>query len=280
MVLSSLKLSYHSGSFYNYSLETLFKLLNENGYSAVELNAEKYYWEEGLPHLHPNISDEEVDRIKQNLNKFHLELSSVSAHIPLLHEEKEEREKSIDFTKNLIDIADDLGAAIVHGLSGRKNNINEDLAMDYMAESVNSIVEYADKKGIKYAIENIAGMFINSGERFKELKENIDAGELYLNLDTSNSYLVENNLLDFIASFKNDIIHIHIKDAIGNEQGFEFPPLGKGNINFGKLLKEIERINYNGYLSIEYVSHIFGYEDNIKKIPEESAKFIRNKESG
>ena len=41
---------------------------------------------------------------------------------------------------------------------------------------------------------------------------------------------------------------------------FQFPTLGKGNIDFEFIIKELEKLNYNGVLSIEYEAQVFGWE--------------------
>jgi len=51
---------------------------------------------------------------------------------------------------------------------------------------------------------------------------------------------------------KDKIIHIHIKDAITNEQGKNvWKPIGKGNVDYNGQLKALIRDNYQGVIALE-----------------------------
>ena len=57
---------------------------------------------------------------------------------------------------------------------------------------------------------------------------------------------------------------------------FQFPPLGKGNIDFNKMIKQLKAINYNGVLSAEYEAQVFGWESNEQNILKTNYEFIKN----
>ena len=57
---------------------------------------------------------------------------------------------------------------------------------------------------------------------------------------------------------------------------FQFPPLGKGNIDFEFIIKELEKLNYNGVLSIEYEAQVFGWEFSEEEILKNNYQFVKN----
>jgi sugar phosphate isomerase/epimerase len=57
---------------------------------------------------------------------------------------------------------------------------------------------------------------------------------------------------------------------------FQFPPLGKGNINFRRIIKQLKEIGYNGVLSAEYEAQVYGWELNEKEILQTNYEFIKN----
>ena len=67
-----------------------------------------------------------------------------------------------------------------------------------------------------------------------------------------------------------------MKDAMGKFPYFQFPPLGKGNIDFKYIINELEKYNYKGVLCVEYEAQVFGWEFEEKQILDSSYEFVKN----
>jgi sugar phosphate isomerase/epimerase len=62
------------------------------------------------------------------------------------------------------------------------------------------------------------------------------------------------------------IAHIHLKDGKGQYPNFEFPPLGKGTIDFPALVAGLRAQGFAGALSVEYEAQVYGYRESEDQI--------------
>ena len=61
-------------------------------------------------------------------------------------------------------------------------------------------------------------------------------------------YLVRgDNVAEVFRELAPRIVHVHLKDARGDQEDFEFPPMGQGDIDFGQLLQAIIDSDYSGF---------------------------------
>ena len=90
----------------------------------------------------------------------------------------------------------------------------------------------------------------------KRLIEDVGADNLYINYDPANLMMYGNgNPVDGIDVLGTRIRSVHAKDGSypisGSELGAEYP-IGKGDVDFPQLLDKLQRIGYEGPVSIEY----------------------------
>ena len=57
---------------------------------------------------------------------------------------------------------------------------------------------------------------------------------------------------------------------------FQFPPIGKGNIDFTRLITKLDKCGYSGALSVEYEAQVYGWEKENDEILTESYSIINN----
>ena len=104
----------------------------------------------------------------------------------------------------------------------------------------------------------------------------IDNEKIFVNYDPSHFEAQKINLDDTLDLLAKKIIHVHIKDAIGLYPYFQFPPIGKGNIDFTKLITKLDKFGYSGALSVEYEAQVYGWEKEKDEILKESYSVINN----
>ncbi len=83
---------------------------------------------------------------------------------------------------------------------------------------------------------------------FKVLKKTIKSKRFRFLFDTGNRSTLKRNLYEDIKIFGNDISHVHIKDKNENNTNVM---LGKGIINFKKIFKSLNSINYSYNFTLE-----------------------------
>src|SRR6478672_2541445 len=86
------------------------------GFAAIELNAESLPW--APAHVSPETSSAERQAIVAACRRHGLGIAAVGAHIGMVSSEKAAREAALTFVEGCADLAVDVGAPIIHVLSG------------------------------------------------------------------------------------------------------------------------------------------------------------------
>jgi protein FrlC len=268
-----MKLSVSTAVYYRYSLVESIKRIAELGYNAVEI------WG-GRPHAFPDdMTDSKINEIKKSIREYDLEISGL---IPaqfryptnLGIEDEKIREASISYINHSINIADRLGIKYVSvcpgfTLFGKSRGLGSDL----LKNSLYKILEHAAKfNNIEILIEpahKLETNIIIFIEDSLKLLEEINKPSLGIVLDTGHINVNKELFSDAVRLLGDHIKHIHIDDNHGYNDDHLIP--GEGNINFEKVILDLKKINYKGFLTVELG---FGYTIDPDKAVYQSLKYL------
>ena len=257
------------------SFENVFKKIHNYGYTAIELNAETLPW--ASPHLTDKTTKKELEIINNLSSKYNLRISSIGAHLDLSSIDEHQRNTNLNYVKKCIKHAKKISSPIVHILSGVLNkNEKKEQKLEIFYDSVKILSKYAIENNIKLGIEAIVGHVFHSHLDFEALWNKLGDENIWVNYDPSHYEAQKINLEDTINLLGHKIIHVHMKDAMGKFPYFQFPPLGKGNINFDKIIKKLKEVSYNDVLSVEYEAQVYGWESSEEEIMKTNYEFIKN----
>ncbi|UCH63408.1 MAG: hydroxypyruvate isomerase [Fidelibacterota bacterium] len=94
---------------------------------------------------------------------------------------------------------------------------------------------------------DIPGFFLNTSRDALDLLDEVAADNLKLQYDVYHMQKMEGNLTDTIRDNLERIGHIQIADVPGRHQP------GTGELNYRFLLKELDRMGYDGFVGLEYI---------------------------
>jgi sugar phosphate isomerase/epimerase len=268
-----MQLAYNSVAFHQSSLDDVVVLLCLLGYDAIELNAETLPW--ASPHVTPTLGREERDRLKRLLRRSSLPVSSISAHINLIPPDPLERRNAVAFVKGCIDLASDLETAVVHGLSGSlAEGLPRAVAWEWLMIALHECLDHATDRGVTFALEPVVNMLVCDSRTMRRLQEDMADPRLKVNFDPSHLQVHGDDPVRAVRDLGPAIVHVHIKDAAGTPEKYEFPPLGTGRVDFEGVLRGLGEAGYDGFVSIEYEANAFGYPGEPREIARESRRFI------
>jgi sugar phosphate isomerase/epimerase len=164
------------------------------------------------------------------------------------------------------------GSSIWHVLYSFPPNDFETIEEGYrdFAERWNPIVDVFDEEGVRFALEvhptEIAYDFVTARKAFEAVDNRPGFG---INFDPSH---FAHQFLDsaaFVEEFADRIYHVHVKDSrktldgrrsiLGGHlnfgeggRGWDFVSPGHGDVDFESLFRALNRIGYDGPLSIEW----------------------------
>jgi len=118
-------------------------------------------------------------------------------------------------------------------------------SINFQIYTLKNIVQKAKKYGIKIMFEPIDTKYDNIKNVSKILNK---IKGLYLHLDIGHANISENEIEDWIKKFHKKIIHIHLHDNNGKMD--QHKSIGKGNINWKKVIKTLKKY-YDGTITLE-----------------------------
>jgi len=183
--------------------------------------------------------------------------------------------------KNTARAAQRLGVKIVNGFTGSsiwhliysfppvpQQMIDEGFRL--FAERFHPILDVFGECGVKFAMEvhptEIAFDLYTAERALEAINWREEFG---FNFDPSHLLWQGVDPVEFIRRFPDRIYHVHMKDAIVTldgrsgilsshlnfgdpRRGWDFRSLGHGSVKFGEIIRELNRIGYQGPLSVEW----------------------------
>lgn len=179
--------------------------------------------------------------------------------------EVNERESFLQDLRKSIDAAHKLGCRNLFTSAGHiKMFLSEQTFWENMIETLNEAGKILNGEGVQLLIEPVnvkvdhAGVFpLNSKESFF-LMRILDDPNIKVLFDLYHQQITDGNLLETIRKNIGRIGHFHAAGCPGRNE-LEFSEL-----NFAYLVKEIDKLGYDGYLGMEYTPTMDRYESLVR----------------
>jgi len=244
------------------------------GYGAIELNAETLPW--AGPHVTPATPPEERAAIREAVALNGLAVSAVGAHVAMVEDDGVARRRAIAFVDGCTDLAVDVGAPVVHILSGpAPAGVPEATAWKWFADAFVATASHARARGVVLAVEAIAGHLFHRIDDYRRLAADLGTA-IPVNFDPSHLIVQGEDPARLVAERGPDIVHVHMKDGAGRYPAFTFPPLGQGAIDFAGLVAGLGKAGYGGVLSVEYEAQVYGFRETGDEILARGRAYLRD----
>jgi len=260
-----MKSCFHSVGLPARSLSEAIRMVAGAGYAAIELNAETLPW--APAHITPDSSAEERRAVVAACRAQGLAIPAVGAHIGMVGADAGDRAAAIAFVDGCTDIARDVNAPIIHILSGPlADGVDRETAWGWFRDAVARTTDYASAQGVVLGIEAIAGHVFHKVDDYHRLRRELPGVPFRVNFDPSHLAVQHEDPLRVVKELGDQVVHVHLKDGKGLYPNFEFPPLGKGVIDFPALVRGLRTAGYTGALSVEYEAQVYGYRESEEDI--------------
>ena len=211
------------------------------------------------------------------------ERSDCFAPLELAGDPEGKRQWAIETMKNTARAARNMGVKVVNGFTGSSiwhllysfppvSDKMIDKGYKQFATLWNPILNVFDKCGVRFALEvhptEIAFDLITAKRALKALAKR-RTKTFGFNFDPSHLQWQGVDPVKFIEEFPDRIYHVHMKDAATTldgrtgilsshlnfgkaGRGWDFRSLGRGDVNFEEIVRALNRIDYQGPLSVEW----------------------------
>jgi D-psicose/D-tagatose/L-ribulose 3-epimerase len=169
-------------------------------------------------------------------------------------DDEQSRRGGVEYTKDCIDMAAELGAGIVVGplysVVGRANMETPDARKTQWARVVDGLketCEHAEKKGVNLGLEPLNRFetdFINIADDALRMVADVGSPRLGLHLDTFHMSHEEKDSAAAIRRTGDRLFHFHASE---NDRGTP----GTGQVPWEAIGKALKDVKYNGWVVIE-----------------------------
>ena len=241
-------------------------------------------------------------RYKTRWKDFKKMVEDIGKEIPMMccspdftHPDQKFREKEILKQKQWIDMTNILGGSYCRVLSGQKRpGLSLSDGLHYASKCIADCLSYAEERGITLVLENHYKddfwkypEFAQKKDVFKSLVESINHPSFGVNFDPSNAFLAGEEPLDLLYSVSDRVVTMHASDRylksgtiddlkkidsgkIGYANILSHGEVGKGMNDYDLIFKELKRVGFDNWISIE--DGVDGFDQL-----ERSVKFVNEK---
>ena len=187
------------------------------------------------------------------------------------HPDRQVWQRTQDYVKALIDFCGDLGGSVmIHG-SPQQRNIQEGWNTDdCFARAVELFAGCSDlmaDRGVTYCIEPLTDQetnFVTGVAEALELVEAVGHPNFQTMVDCRAAATEVRSHSEVIVQAGNAMRHVHVNDPNLRGPGF-------GELQFAPILKALQDLRYNGYVSVE----VFDFEPDPETIAARSIGYLK-----
>jgi len=219
------------------------KKAHDLGYSAIEV------------HTRENV---EIDyqKILDTCKELDMKIATIvtgrlytEGKLSLIDDDKTIIQAAMEGMRKYVDMAHKLKADIIIGWvrSIIPDMSKADLYKERLATNIKELALYAEDKNVKIFIEAINRYetnYLNSGKETKDFIDMYDIPNTYVHLDTFHMNIEDENIAETIRYCGDKTGYIHFADS-----NRRYP--GAGHLDFSSVIKALDEINFNGYVSVE-----------------------------
>jgi len=225
------------------TVENNLKAAKQMGYDAIEIHTRE-------------DEDLDIDLIRRTMRDSGMKISAIvtgrlntEGRCDLMSDEPYIARICIECMKRYVDLAASLETDLILGwVRGRiPAGGSRKKYMDRLARNLKVVDSYAAEKNVRIMIEVINRYEINTfntAEEVMNFLEHYDLPNCYAHLDTFHMGIEEEDPYEAIRRCGSRLGYFHLAD-----NSRKYP--GTGQIDFYRMLKALEEIDYNGYLSVE-----------------------------
>lgn len=212
----------------------------------------------------------EIEEVVAALKETNLRVSAYDVSNNFVKDTAEERAIEVEKILDGIRVAKAIGTNVIRVFCGDlSGNLTYEDGQDWIVEGLRACLAEAEKANVYLAIEN-HGLLAGKSKQVKEIIDRLDSPYVKMTFDTGNFLLVHEDPKAAFDYIKEAIVHVHFKDFRKKQAGEAYKGFtstegvemigvipGDGEVELDYIVKGLQEIAYDGWLSIEYE----GYED-------------------
>lgn len=251
----SMKIALFTAGFSRYPIERAFEAAAINGYDGIEIGGFR-------PHAYaPDLAKGGSKKIRQLSADYGLPIVSYAPEntgspYSLVFEDPTMNAESLEYFKLTLEMAKEIGSeycmlACNHPGYGR----NKEEVKKLFIENMRILSEHAEKIGQTIILEPVTpyeGTIITTSDDVRWALDQVNSPRFKCMLDLACPLTCGEPICSYFEKMGTDVKHIHFIDAEKTSEDHLIP--GDGEMDFPRIVNYLEKIGYDGYLSLELFS--------------------------
>ena len=237
--------------------------VRDAGLDGVQLVA--YKCTDDVKYVEGGITRERAAALGEGIRGLGGEIPLIGAYFNPVHPNEEKINRGIAVFRDYLEVATAIGCDTVGSETGSYNGDpwiyhpmnHSDEALDRVVSVFGDLAAYAEERGVNIGMEGAFGHVCHTPQRLDEAVRRIGRDniriifDLYNYLDISNYTEAYDILERGLEIFGDRILLFHVKDFLVGEEKLLQCGVGKGILDYGRILKMIYSHNPNAILVLE-----------------------------
>ncbi len=242
-----MKISFSTLGCPDFSWSEMITMAKDLGFDGIELRGLGSYM--NVAKAAP-FTEARLEETLKKLRMLRLEIPCLSSDCCLKDAEHAEENK-----KELLEyicLAEKIGTPYIRVLADRNVAPEGEVSDDEVIRQLLSVIPAAEKAGVTLLIET-NGVYADTA-RLRSLLEKIPSDAVGALWDLHHPYrIMDESAEKTVQNLGAYIKHVHIKDSVKTESGISYRMVGEGDMPLADMLLALSSINFDGYVSLEWV---------------------------
>lgn len=242
-----MKLSFSTLGCPEYDWSDIYSVAKDFGFDGIEMR--------GLGdaifsvHAQP-FREDQLAKTVAKLKKMHLEIPCLSTGSALKYADREE--ETIAEIKEYIDLAEKLGTPYIRILADLKAEQTGQVDDEQVYQALMKLVPYAEAHGVTLLVET-NGVYADTA-RLRDLLDRVGSDAVAALWDLHHPYrFMGERPGQTVQNLGAYIKYTHIKDSVIKDGQVVYRLLGEGDLPIDEIMLALRSINYEGYISLEWL---------------------------
>lgn len=225
----------------------IYSMAKDFGFSGIELRGlgDSIFSVKAKPFLEDSLP-ETVEVLRKN--RLEIPCLSTGCALKFVENREENRREILEY----IDLAHKLGAFYIRILGDLKPEPDGPVDDEAVLSQLKELVPYAEEKGITLLVET-NGVYADTS-RLCALLDQIDSDYIGALWDIHHPYRFAGESPEqTVQNLGTYIKYTHIKDSVMENGKVCYRLMGEGDLPMDAIVRALKSINYNGYVSLEWV---------------------------
>lgn len=231
----------------DFSWQDIYSMAKDFNFDGIEIRGlgDNIYSTKAAP-----FTDEELPNTLDKLKELDIEISCLSSGEPVNN--LETKNKAIAEITDYVELASKLSTKYVRVLGDKlpapEGEVDDDVVIGIMKE----LVPVAEKNDVVLLLET-NGVYSDTS-RLKKVLDSINSQHVQALWDVHHPYRFQGESPKTTVSNLGDYIkYVHVKDSVMEDGKVEYKMMGTGDLPLKEVFEELHSIDYDGYISLEWV---------------------------